>query len=276
MPTLMEHQSNEYTKCMVIGDSGTGKTGGLTSLVKAGYELRILDMDNGLEPLKTHILRECPEAIQKVRFRTIRDKYKASSTGPVIDGPPKAFVEALKMLDHWRDGEVDLGKPAEWGPNVILGIDSLTLLSNGAFEWAKGLNPGSKDPRPWYGQAQQAIEKTIAWITSETYQTNVIVIAHVKYTENDDGTRKGYPNSIGAALGPIIPRYFNSIALTQTSKGEKRILRTIPTNQIDLKNPKPFEMAKEYPIETGLAEFFEVLRGKPTQIEPKPKLRKVQ
>jgi hypothetical protein len=36
---------------------------------------------------------------------------------------------------------------------------------------------------------------------------------------------------------------------------------------IDLKNSKPFEMAKSYPIETGLAEYFGVLRG--TTSKPK-------
>jgi len=35
---------------------------------------------------------------------------------------------------------------------------------------------------------------------------------------------------------------------------------------IDLANPRPFAMAKSYPIETGLAEFFAVLR------EPLPPL----
>jgi hypothetical protein len=47
---------------------------------------------------------------------------------------------------------------------------------------------------------------------------------------------------------------------------------------IDLKNPKPFDMAKSYPIETGLAEYFGVLRAAPKVEEtpkPKPVLRKV-
>ena len=41
---------------------------------------------------------------------------------------------------------------------------------------------------------------------------------------------------------------------------------------IDLKNPKPFEMLPHYPISTGLADFFAVLREVPKTIKPKPHL----
>ena len=34
-------------KLLYIGDSGSGKTGSLASLVKDGYKIRILDYDSG-------------------------------------------------------------------------------------------------------------------------------------------------------------------------------------------------------------------------------------
>ena len=49
MPNLSKHQSSEFTKLLLMGDSKSGKTGALASLVLAGYKLRILDFDNGLE-----------------------------------------------------------------------------------------------------------------------------------------------------------------------------------------------------------------------------------
>ena len=60
MSSLADHQSSELTKVLVIGDSKSGKTGALTSLVAAGYKLRILDFDNLLDPLRAFIERECP------------------------------------------------------------------------------------------------------------------------------------------------------------------------------------------------------------------------
>lgn len=272
MPSLADHQSNEYTKLLIEGDSGSGKTGALTSLVAAGYKLRILDLDNGLETLKQFVHKECPEALKGIEFRTLRDIYKSSALGPVVSGTAKAFVEALKMLDRWKYDDVDLGAPATWGSECILVVDSLTFLSDSAMAWAEPLSP--KDKRAVYGMAQGAIEKVLALLTSPNFETNVIVISHIKYVDNEDGTRKGYPTAVGSALSPVIPRYFNSVALCETKAGGRRTVQTQATAMIDLKNPKPFDMAKEYPISTGLADFFAVLREPPAQT--KPTLRKIK
>ena len=273
MPSLANHQSNLFTKLLLEGDSGSGKTGALTSLVAAGYSLRILDMDNGLETLKTYILHECPDRISAVEFRTLRDKYKSSAAGPILDGQARAFVDALKLLDRWKYDDVDLGKPAEWGQKVILVLDSLTFLSDAAFAWAQSLSPSAKDPRQWYGTAQDAVEKVLALLTSASFECNVIVISHIKYMETAEGT-KGYPTAVGSALSPVIPRYFNSVAMCRTKPNGARTIQTVATGMVDLKNPKPFNMEKEYPIATGLADFFSVLREPPTQA--KPILRKVK
>jgi hypothetical protein len=277
MPSLADHQSNLYTKMILMGDSGSGKTGSLTSLVGAGYRLRILDMDNGLETLKQFILRECPEAIGNVEYRTLRDKYKATPAGSQIVGQPRAFVEAYKMLDRWKYDDVDLGDPAGWGPECILVTDSLTLLSDAAYDWAEVLTPpgkrsGERDSRATYGTAQEGVETFLKTITSESFETNVIVIAHVKYIDNEDGSRKGYPTTVGKALSPQVPIYFNTIALCETDRKGQRTIQTAATATIDLKNPKPFEMLPKYALTTGLADFFKVLREPP---KVQPKLRRI-
>lgn len=269
MPNLSQHQSNDYTKLLIEGDSGSGKTGALCSLVAAGYKLRILDFDNGLEPLKQFILKECPEKINNVEYRTLRDKRKATAAGPALDGPPKAFIDGIKMLDRWKYDDVDLGIPGEWGAGTILVLDSLTFFADAAFDFREPLVPRSRDGkydvRAVYKDAQDAIENTLALLTSESFHTNVIVISHIKYVDNPDGTKKGYPTAVGSALSPTIPRYFNSVALCQTGPGGKRTIQTAATAMIDLKNPKPFAMAPSYPIGTGLAEFFAILREKPKE-----------
>lgn len=280
MPSLANHQSNDFTKLLLIGDAKSGKTGSLVSLVKAGYKLRILDMDNLLDVLKYMILKECPDKINNVEFRTLRDKRKATATGHVIDGQPKAFIEALKMLDKWKykddDGnEVDLGIPAKWGPDCILVLDSLSRFCDAAYDFreplaVRGTN-GQFDPRAVYGDAQDAVESSLAGLTSKSFETNVIVIAHIQYMTLPDGTQKGFPQGVGQKLSPKIPQYFPSVVL-YTNQGGKRTLQTNSTPLIDLANPKPFAMAKSYPIETGLADFFGVLREAPKitlKVEPK-------
>src|SRR5437660_10902554 len=115
MPSLSSHQSNIYTKVLFLGDSKSGKTTALWSLVRAGYKLRILDFDNLLDALKERLLLECPKQLDNVEYRTLRDNYKPGPTGMVLDGVAKAFMDAMKMLDNWKYDDTDLGKPKKWG-----------------------------------------------------------------------------------------------------------------------------------------------------------------
>lgn len=265
MPNLANHQSSEFTKLLFIGDSKSGKTGALASLVAKGYKLRILDFDNGLDALAQIIKRDSPKMLENVEFRTLRDKLKSSPLGTVVDGTATAFIEGLRLLDHWKYGDTDLGVPSTWGKDTILVIDSLTFMSIAAFNFREPLVPRSRDGkydvRAVYKDSQDAIESAIALLTSESFKTNVIVISHVKYVENPDGTKKGYPTAIGSALSPQLPSYFNSVALAQTGPGGKRQIQTAATAMIDLANPASYKMLPTLPIETGLATFFETVRS---------------
>lgn len=276
MPSLAHHQSNEFTKCLLIGDSKAGKTGSLASLVKAGYKLRILDYDNGLDVLKEYVMQSCPDKINNIEFRTLRDKRKATPAGSVIDRP-RAFIDGIKMMERWKYDDVDLGPPHEWGSDCILVLDSLSRFSDAAYDWRLPLTPGfaqnKYDGRAVYGDAQDAVVNTMAELTSDSMETNVIVLAHVRYLDLPDGSKKGFPQSVGSAICSQIPQWFNSYAMYE-NKGGKRTLRTTSTALIDLANPKPFAMAPSYPLETGLADFFAVLRDPPeTNITPIRKMK---
>lgn len=256
MPSLAEHHSSKFVKIMYIGDSSTGKTGSLASLVADGYTLRVLDCDNGLDSLKQYAP---PDKLGNVGYETLRDDYVASPQGPKVSSP-KAFIAGLKLLEEWTDGT----DPAEWGENFIFVIDSLTAFSRSAFEWARGMAPSAKDPRQWYSGAQMAIENTIAKLTSEKFHCNVVIISHINWKELQDGTIRGYPSTIGSALGPSIPRYFNTLVLAETSgfgKSMKRKVKTVSTGSIDLKVPTP-KIESELPLETGLSTIFKTLKGK--------------
>jgi len=253
-----------------MGNSGSGKTGALTSLVKAGYKLRILDYYNGLDSLVAFCRKECPDKLDNVEFRTLRDKYKTvpAITGSQVEGTPKAFPMGLAMLDNWtyedNGATVNLGRPSTWDSDTIVVIDSSTFFGDAAFNWAQFMNPGAKDMRQVYGAAQNAFENAIALLTSKEFSPNVIVISHIRYSVSQDGATKGFPTAVGQALGPTIPAYFNSVALVETAgSGDKvtRQIRTTPTALIDLKNPAPFEMIPAMPIATGLADFFKTVRG---------------
>jgi len=253
MASLSDHASSRFAKLLYIGDSGSGKTGSLEPLLRDGYHMRIIDMDNGLDSLVQFAKKNCPAALGNVEYETLRDAYTSTRSGPIVKSA-KAFVAALEKMTEWAKIEDD---------NTIFVLDSLSAFGKAAFEWAKGLNPTAKDPRQWYFAAQQAVENTLALLTSEDFKMNVIVISHVNYKEVTEGVHKGYANAIGAALGPIIPRYFNTMLLAESQgsgTNTKRKIKTMPTGIIDVKNPAP-SLPAVLDLETGLSAVFKALKG---------------
>ncbi len=268
MPSINEHQSNLFTKLLLLGDAKSGKTTALESLVAAGYKLRILDMDNLLDGLKDKVMRDCPEKAVNVEFRTLRDKYKAGPTGPMLDGPATAFIAAMKMLDDWKYEDTDFGKPKDWGPDVIFVMDSLSRLCDAAYDYHASIAPAKVDGRAIYGAAQDAVEMVLANLTSVAFQTNIIVVCHSVYMDLPDGTKKIFPQGVGQKLSPKIPQYFPVYIRFKNNAG-KRVIQIESDVMIDLAMPKLGAFAgKTLPIETGLATIFETLRWKEAKTGP--------
>lgn len=267
MPSLANHQSNEFVKLLLLGDAKSGKTGSLVSLVKAGYKLRILDFDNLLDILAFLIKEQCPELISNVEFRTLRDKYKAGPLRAILDGKATAWMTAMKMLDRWKYDDVDLGRPYEWSNECILVIDSLSRLCDAAFAFHEAINT-NPDQRSTYKNAQDDVETFLGMLTSEHFTCNVIVICHGTFIDLEDGTKKIFPQGVGQKLSPKIPQYFPTY-IRYKNQGGKRTIQTVSDAMIDLANTNPTAMGKTYPVETGLADIFAVLRDPPNKQKPK-------
>jgi hypothetical protein len=267
MPNITEHQSNEFTKLLLLGDAKSGKTTSLESLVAAGYKLRILDMDNLLDSFKVKVMRDSPAMAPNVEYITIRDKYKTGPLGPSLDGPATAFIKAMKLLDNWKYDGTDLGKPKEWGSDCILVIDSLSRLCDAAYDYHTSIAPvgksGETHGQAIYGSAQDAVEMVLANLTSAAFRTNVIVVCHGVYMEMPDKTKKIFPQGVGQKLSPKIPQYF-PVYIRYKFAASKRVIQVESDAMIDLAMPSlgGFE-GKTLSVETGLAEIFSVLRGKP-------------
>lgn len=279
MPSLADHHSNTYVKLLLLGDAKSGKTTSLSSLVAAGYRLRILDLDNLLDVLKYRIMESCPAQIHNVEYRALRDAYKASAAGTILDGKPKAWIESIKMLNEWKyvdadTGEVvDHGPPSTWGPDCILVIDSLSRWCDAAYDFHEVMIPkgrsGESDGRAIYGNAQDDVEKQLANLTSPSFTCNVIVIAHGIYQANPDGTTMIFPQGVGQKLSPKIPQYFPNY-IRYINKSGKRTIQLTSDSMIHLANTRPSAMPKELSTDTGLAEFFAVLREPPAKSEGTP------
>lgn len=262
MASLAARETEPFIKFFYVGDSSSGKTGSLVSLVKAGYKLRILDMDSGVGILSSYVRKECPDKLDNVDVVSFRDRYGVKQTGDIgVVGGAKAFSNAAKVLDKWDDGS----SPKDWGPETFLVIDTLTTLGKAALAWAEAMAPAAKDPRQWYFAAQQAIEGMVAMLMGPDMKCNVIIITHITARELTDGSQKGFPSSgAGSALGPTLAKYCNTMVLAETSgfgDNVKRKIKTTPTGFVDLKTAAPFDMMSSYDLGTGLAEIVKNLKA---------------
>jgi len=262
MPKGQDYVNNPLVKLMYIGGSGTGKTGSLISLLEAGYELFIIDLDRGLDTLISLAKDKDPKLLNKISYASFRDKVKMTAQGTKVNGTARAYADTMAALEKWPDDGSD---PATWGSDKVLVIDSLTNLGVAAFRWAKAIDPMNRDPRRWYKNAQDLLDDFLMNLTADEFATNVIVISHIEMTETKDGLIKGYPSAVGKALGPKIGRNFNNLILAETSgQGQKvkRKIKTLPTALIDVKTSAPLRIQAEYDISDGMAKIFASLLGK--------------
>jgi hypothetical protein len=277
MPSIAQHHSKKSVKMLLLGDSGTGKTASLLSLALAGYKIRILDFDNGLDILSnlTEDLTDAEKAIvaENVHYVTCTDKLKTNTAGFVLpDGTPGGYSKAMKMLNSWKEkdenGEtiIDYGNVSTWGDDEILVIDSLTFMGNAAMR-LKLFQNGRAGQQPWqsdWGDAQRQVISTLDLLYSDAVSCNIIMTAHIKYQEMQEGEVKGFPDSLGKALPPQIPRYFNTVVQTKikgTGKSAKREIQIIPDSQIGLKNAAPKSLPASLPHMEGMAQIFKAIRG---------------
>lgn len=280
MASLTQHQSSTATKMLLLGDSGSGKTGALCSLAGVGYNLRILDLDNGLDVVK-NILTDSTapygkDAASRVNFVTLTEKMKMVANKPVAVSA-NVWSRTMNLLSNWTDGEEKFGPVTTWGPNDILVVDSLTLLGTAAMNHILSLN-GRLGQHPYqsdWGLAQSLLESLLQMLFSTELRCNVIMLCHITMmgesvtgadgkTLNDVGVRKGYPNALGRSLPRRIGQYFNTSLMVTTSgtgAGVRRNIVTTTNGTVDLKNSHPIKVKPSYPQATGLADYFLAVRG---------------
>lgn len=265
MPSLENHPSSKTTKLLLMGNPGAGKTGSLAALADAGYNLRILDLDNGLDVLRNLLMDpKSPykgEAYKRVNYVTLTEKKMGITSAGGLETPKGATVwnRVSSTLNNWPDG---LGPIASWTEKDVLVIDSLTLAGIAAFNFAAVATAGDKnrDPRMVYFHAQNYLEYLMQCLYSDEVVCNVVVCAHITFIGDELKIMHGFPTTIGSRLSSKIGRYFNTMLMIR-QEGPRRKIYTIPTSQVELKSSAPLKVKDSYDIKFGLAEYFRDVQG---------------
>lgn len=262
MPSSLEdHQSASIVRLLNIGESGTAKTGQLASLALAGYNLWILDYDNGLDILANVLRAKDPAALKRVHYETIRDKIVTKAGKPQVASPPKGFTRAGELLAEW--------KADEFGPKDVIVLDTLNTFSKTAFNYAlfSAQRLNQKPQQADYGTMADRVLLFIEMLTEADMHCNLIVNTHIRYFDGDDEmglSARGLPAALGRQIPQNIAKYFNTVIHSRTigsGAGTKRIISTQPQGVIEVKTSNPNGVKAQYPIETGLAELFRDITG---------------
>lgn len=278
MATFGEAAETVITKMLLIGDTGAGKTGAVSSLLAAGYNVRILDMDAGVAILRDYLMNPASIYLQsrlplwpknssadllaRLDFQTITDQMK-NVNGKLVPKTAKAWTKAMETLNNWPK----FGPIADWTDRDVLVIDSLTFLCSAALNFVLAMNArlGQAAHQSDWFQAQQLVESMLQMLYDSAVHCNIVVNCHLVYIGDDGAPQRGYPASLGKALSPRIGRYFNSVLMARTTgsgEKEKHRIVTKSTSMLELKSTVPLRIKGEYDLETGLLEYFLAERGK--------------
>jgi hypothetical protein len=272
-------------KALFMGESGSGKTCALASLLDAGYQVRVLDLDNGIDTLK-HLLtseksKYKKDCLSRLSYITLTEPMRFAQ-GRIIPAKATVWQSAMTMLDKWSNSKAelgticDLGSASKWGPDTVLVIDTMSTLSNAALNFhlamqgALGAVRSQNEGRRDIGVAQQLIRTLCQYLSDVSLRCNVLVNCHIVYVKQDGSgdltpgekaPTQGFPAAIGRALSPEIPRYFNAVLLCASAGGQRKVIHTMTQANINLKTTAPHSIAPMYEQPTGLAEYFRAVRG---------------
>lgn len=207
---------------LLLGESGSGKTYSLRTLVDAGLELFVVQTEPGgtvLEDLpkdKYHRHYIAPAApswsamLDSVtKINTLSMKALASMEG-INKREYAQFAQVISTLGNFtcdRCGE-SFGDVSTWDSNRVLVIDSLSGLNIMAMDLVVGSKP-TKSMADW-GIAMDNLGRLINKIITDT-RCHFVLTAHLE-PERDEVTGRvvNMPSTLGRKLAPLLPRFFDN------------------------------------------------------------------
>lgn len=246
-------------KVMLIGDSGTGKTYCLRTLIDAGLFPICLFTENSFDVLGdvpkekmawqyvspyTEDLSALIEMSQRIGTMTFEAITKAHDNKRFNNSPWMKMLTALMDFKDERTGR-SFGNIATWGTDKVFVIDSLSGLTAASRQNVAGNRPALSPPD--YGLAQRQIEGLINQICT-AFRCHFVLTAHAE-RELDPvlGGQKIMASTIGKALAPVLPRYFTDNILTK---------RTGAKFEWDTADAQAVLKARNVPIGSTLAPSF--------------------
>jgi AAA domain len=213
-------------KVLLMGETGTGKTYSIRTLVDAGITPFVLFTEPGMETLgdlpdgKWHYkyvkpftqswgaLEKMVRDINKLDYEMltkVKDSSRSQYTG-MID-----FIVACNAFTCDCHG-TKFGDVSTWGTERALVVDSLTGLGDMAMGNVVGGRPTRSQPD--WGVAMNTIKMVLGPLTTATKCTFVLLSHLAREKDEITGGTQVTVNTLGQRLAPDIPRMFSDVINT--------------------------------------------------------------
>lgn len=210
-------------KVMLMGDTGSGKTYSIKTLVDSGLEVFILFTENGMSTLRDtdpqkvhwHYVKPAPFDLQAAMgmARNISIMQFQQITALVDTNKAKygQLVDVLACMANFKCDRTGMtyGAVDSWDTNRVFVIDSLSGLSLMALQLVIGGKPGTHEGE--WGIAMGQVEKLVNGLCL-AMPTNFVLNAHL---EREGSALTGEVRLMGSTLGkklaPKLPRYFDEV-----------------------------------------------------------------
>ena len=207
---------------LLLGESGSGKTYSLRSLIDCGLELFVIQTEPGgtvladLPKDKYHSHYIAPAApswdamLASAKLINTLSMKGLSGLEGINKKEYAQWMEVISTLGNFqceRCGQ-SFGDVSTWDSNRALVIDSLSGLNLMAMDLVVGSKP-VKSMADW-GIAMDNLGRLVNKLTTDT-QCHFILTAHLE-PERDEvtGRMQNMPSTLGKKLAPVLPRFFDN------------------------------------------------------------------
>lgn len=221
-------------KILLQGDSGSGKTYALSTLVEWGaknnLDVFVLFVENGLETLlgvwkdrgleippnlhwhsiqaPTLTLAALTDAATKVGMLSYESLTKMTDPARSQNNPYERILKALADFPDDRTGK-KFGNIGQWGVDKALCIDSLTMLSDACMKMILGNKPTAAPPD--FGVGQNNLLNLLRYLT-QGFAPTLVMTAHLQRQVNEiTGGVQLMTKAIGKAMSDDIPMLFSEV-----------------------------------------------------------------
>lgn len=212
---------------LIMGDTGTGKTYSLRTLVDSGITPFVLFTEPGMEslgkacadlPAGSYHWQWIPPTVSDwsslIKTAENVNKLTFESLTKMQDPNKRKydqFIHLAQSANNFVDdqtGEV-FGDCSQWGTDRAIVLDSLTGLSQMAMQLVVGGRPTRSMP-DWM-IAQNMVKGFLDMLTTST-RCWVVVISHLSRERNEiTGGSELTVKTLGKALAPDIPLYMSDV-----------------------------------------------------------------